>query len=212
MKQQGLSFEPFEVLVNSGDTQQLQPPITLIPGYLNQEQQAALLNEVKSYPLSRPEVQVYGQAHPIPRTQVWFGDSGCDYRYSGLFVSALPWPKYANKLREKLYRDFKLETNGVLVNRYADGRDSMGWHCDDEVEIRSGSDIASVSIGARRDFFIRHKISLQKYQIPLNSGDLLIMHWPMQNEWEHSVPKRLKVMEPRVNFTFRLLTKHYHSK
>lgn len=191
---------------------QAKPPITLIRGYLNAEQQAALLQEAQTYPLSRPEIQVFGQFHAIPRQQVWFGDLGCDYLYSGLFIRALPWPIYARKLRNKLERDFGLASNGVLVNRYADGQDCMGAHSDDEPEIVHGSDIAAISLGASRDFVIKHKHSKLKYNISLHSGDLLIMHWPMQRDWLHSVPKRLKVKEPRWNYTFRQLIVNYHAK
>jgi len=98
----------------------------------------------------------------------------------------------------------------VLVNRYADGQDCMGAHSDDEPEIAHGSDIASISLGATRDFVIKHKHSKLKYTISLHSGDLLIMHWPMQRDWLHSVPKRLKVTEPRWNYTFRQLIVNYH--
>ncbi|WP_372931117.1 alpha-ketoglutarate-dependent dioxygenase AlkB family protein [Shewanella putrefaciens] len=189
---------------------QIKPPITLVRGYLNTEQQAALMKEAQTYPLSRPEIQVFGQLHAIPRQQVWFGDLGCDYLYSGLFIRALPWPKYAHKLRDKLARDYGLESNGVLVNRYADGKDCMGAHSDDEPEIAQGSHIASITLGATRDFVLKHKHSQTKYSISLNSGDLLIMHWPMQSDWLHSLPKRLKVKEPRWNYTFRQLVVNYH--
>ncbi|MCS6177220.1 alpha-ketoglutarate-dependent dioxygenase AlkB family protein [Shewanella baltica] len=194
----------------SKKAEQPTPPITLVRGYLNAEQQAALMKEAQTYPLSRPEIQVFGQFHAIPRQQVWFGDSGCDYLYSGLFIRALPWPKYAHKLREKLARDYGLASNGVLVNRYADGKDCMGAHSDDEPEIAHGSHIASITLGATRDFVLKHKHSQTKYSISLHSGDLLIMHWPMQNDWLHSLPKRLKVKEPRWNYTFRQLIVNFH--
>lgn len=186
------------------------PPITLVRGYLNAEQQLALMTEALTYPLSRPEIQVFGQFHAIPRQQVWFGDLGCDYLYSGLFIRALPWPKYAQKLRDKLARDYGLASNGVLVNRYADGKDCMGAHSDDEPEIARGSHIASISLGATRDFVLKHKHSQTKNCISLHSGDLLIMHWPMQNDWLHRLPKRLKVKEPRWNYTFRQLIVNFH--
>ena len=187
------------------------PPITLIRGYLNNEQQVALINEAQAYPLSRPEIQVFGKFHAIPRQQVWFGDLGCDYLYSGLFIRALPWPKYANKLRHKLAKDFGLSSNGVLVNHYVDGKDCMGAHSDDEPEITKGSDIASITLGASRDFVLKHKHSPARYSINLQSGDLLIMHWPMQKDWLHSLPKRLKVKDPRWNYTFRQLMVNFHA-
>lgn len=186
------------------------PPYTLIKNYLNLQQQEALLNESLDYGFTRPQVTLFGKSHPIPRSQVWFADKGCDYLYSGLFIQASSWPKYAYKLRVKLANDFGLVANGVLVNRYADGKESMGWHSDDEPEIKPETDIASVTLGAKRDFFIRHKETQQKVNLQLDSGDLLIMHWPMQKEWEHSLPKRLKVTEPRINFTYRCLIVGFH--
>ncbi|QVK22583.1 alpha-ketoglutarate-dependent dioxygenase AlkB family protein [Shewanella dokdonensis] len=193
-----------------GKTSYLQPPMLLVRAFLNQAQQQALWAEAQQYPLQKPTVEVFGKSHPIPRTQVWFGDPGCDYLYSGLMVKALPWPKYCERLRHKLLREFQLPSNGVLVNHYADGRDCMGWHSDDEPELQPGSDIASVTIGAARDFDIRHRHSGEKIRLVLSSGDLLIMRWPMQQFWQHSVPKRLTLRQPRLNFTFRQLIPFFH--
>lgn len=220
MKQAGFGFDEQESLLSTtADNQTAEAlydgksaaPYTLIKGYLNQAQQQALLIEAESYPMTRPELTVYGKSHPIPRSQVWFADKGCDYYYySGLFIEALPWPKYAEKLRHKLIRDYSLVSNGVLVNSYRDGTESMGWHSDDEKEIESGSDIASVTLGASRDFFIRNKLTKEKTVLTLNSGDLLIMHWPMQQHWEHALPKRMRVKQTRVNYTFRKLIVGFH--
>ncbi|BAJ03314.1 alpha-ketoglutarate-dependent dioxygenase AlkB family protein [Shewanella violacea] len=185
------------------------PQVTWVKGYLAPAQQMALLREVQGYPFESPEIQVYGKRHRIPRSQVWFADAGCDTRYSGLLVKALYWPKYADRLRQKLKRDFNLQSNGVLVNRYADGKESMGWHCDDEPEFLAGSDIASITLGATRDFIFRDKVTHEKQTFALQSGDLLIMHWPMQDRWEHALPKRMKVEETRINYTFRQVTPHY---
>ncbi|MCL1058282.1 alpha-ketoglutarate-dependent dioxygenase AlkB [Shewanella gelidimarina] len=222
MKQEGFGFdEQTPSIVDKSETAEnfaqaersanpLSAPYTLIKGYLNEAQQQALLIEARQYPMSQPELVVYGKSHPIPRSQAWFADKGCDYFYSGLFIEALPWPKYADKLRQKLNRDFSLMSNGVLVNCYKDGTESMGWHSDDEKEIASGSDIASVTLGASRDFFLRHKRTKEKIVLTLNSGDLLIMHWPMQAQWEHALPKRLRVSQSRINFTFRQLVPNFH--
>ena len=219
MKQKGFGFDVQELLQAKGadnpreeascrDTASV--PYTLIKGYLNQTQQQALLIEADNYPMTRPELTVYGKSHPIPRSQVWFADEGCDYDYSGLFIEALPWPKYAEKLRIKLMRDYSLESNGVLVNCYRDGTESMGWHSDDEKEIESGSDIASVTLGASRDFFIRNKLTKEKTVLTLTGGDLLIMRWPMQQYWEHALPKRMRVKQTRINYTFRKLIVGFH--
>ncbi|MGI2258119.1 alpha-ketoglutarate-dependent dioxygenase AlkB family protein [Shewanella sp. GXUN23E] len=186
-------------------------PWTWVKGYLSGRQQTLLMEEAETYPYERPEVTVYGKAHRIPRTQIWFGDAGVEYQYSGLLVSPTPWPHYAQRLREQLRRDFGLMSNGVLVNRYAGGRDCMGWHADDEAELLPGSDIASVSLGDGRDFVVRHNRTGQKQTLHLESGDLLLMHFPMQQDWQHALPKRLRQQGTRWNFTFRCLIPGFHS-
>lgn len=208
MKQGSFSLDDTDAPDNVGGGKKHSPvntcaPVTFIPGYLDCAQQKALLKESRGYSFVSPEIVVYGNRHPIPRSQVWFGDPHCDTLYSGLLVKAQPWPKYADRLRLKLQRDFNFIANGVLVNHYANGKESMGWHSDNEPEFVSGGDIASLTVGASRDFVIRHKQTHEKITFELKSGDLLIMHWPMQDTWEHSLPKRMKVTEPRINYTFR---------
>lgn len=81
MQQQGFGFEDIgHEAKDEGAAQQQtpRPPITLIPGYLNQAQQGALIDEAEHYPFSRPALTLFGRTHPIPRRQVWFGDDGCD--------------------------------------------------------------------------------------------------------------------------------------
>ncbi|NRA52589.1 MAG: alpha-ketoglutarate-dependent dioxygenase AlkB [Gammaproteobacteria bacterium] len=186
------------------------PPIKIVRNYLNQAQQKALLHEALLYPFERPSIVVFGKSVTIPRSQVWFGDAGCDYCFSSLLITAQSWPHYANKLRFKLARDFGEVANGVLVNHYENGQQSVGWHSDNEPEIVANSLILSISLGASRDFVLRHNESQHKVKLELNSGDLLVMSPPMQQQWQHCLPKRTQVSEPRINFTFRHLIKDFH--
>ena len=93
--------------------------------------------------------------------------------------------------------------NGVLVNGYRNGQDSMGWHRDNEPEIDPAS-IASLSLGATRTFKVRDRRTQHVWNLDLHHGDVLVMEH-LQDVHEHSVPKRAKVTEPRMNFTFRRL-------
>ncbi|MBB1270042.1 alpha-ketoglutarate-dependent dioxygenase AlkB [Shewanella sp. SR44-3] len=184
---------------------QKSPPVTWLTGFLSFEEQQALMADAKGYPFERPEIEVYGKLHRIPRQQVWFADEDCSYRYASLFVSPNPWPRLLANLRQRLQVELGLWFNGVLVNLYANGQETVGWHSDDEAEIRKPSSIASISIGATRDFQIRHKRSQETFTLPLASGDLLIMQPGMQQTWQHAVPRRANVMQPRINLTFREL-------
>jgi alkylated DNA repair dioxygenase AlkB len=181
------------------------PPVTWLNGFLTADEQNQLIAESQSYPFTRPEIEVYGKTHPIPRQQVWFADKECSYRYASLLITPLPWPPMLALLRERLRLELGIKTNGVLVNYYQNGQDTVGWHSDDEAEICQHSAIASISLGATRDFMIRHKRSQETFTLALSSGDLLIMQPGMQQTWQHALPRRAKVTQFRLNLTFRML-------
>lgn len=96
--------------------------------------------------------------------------------------------------------------NGVLLNYYRDGQDSMGWHSDDEPELGADPLLASLSLGATRRFDLRRKgQSRIEQSLPLDHGTLLVMRGPTQHYWQHRVAKTRSDCAPRLNLTFRLI-------
>ncbi|XP_056384785.1 DNA oxidative demethylase ALKBH2 isoform X2 [Hyla sarda] len=157
------------------------------------------------------KVQVYGKWHNVPRKQVTFGDDGLSYTFSGITLSPKPWIPVLNLIRERVQLATGYTFNFVLINRYKDGNDHMGDHRDDEKELVPQSPIASVSFGACRDFIFRHRDSrgknavrkMEPVKLELEHGSLLMMNFPTNVYWYHSLPVRRKVLAPRVNLTFR---------
>ena len=68
----------------------------------------------------------------------------------------------------------------MLLNLYRDGRDSMGWHADDEPELGPAPTIASLSLGALRRFRLRPRPGLVATPLGLDlpNGSLLLMRRP----------------------------------
>src|SRR6478735_5641193 len=96
--------------------------------------------------------------------------------------------------------------NSVLCNLYRDGRDSMGWHSDDEAELGPQPCIASLSLGATRRFRLRHRRDPeQRLELDLVSGSLLLMTGATQRNYRHDLPKSARVTKPRINLTFRAI-------
>ncbi|XP_069817491.1 DNA oxidative demethylase ALKBH2 [Dendropsophus ebraccatus] len=157
------------------------------------------------------KVQVYGKWHNVPRKQVTFGDEGLSYTFSGITLSPKPWIPVLNLIRERVQSATGHTFNFLLINRYKDGNDHIGDHRDDEKELDPQSPIASVSFGACRDFIFRHKDSrgknpvrkIEPVKLELEHGSLLMMNFPTNVYWYHSLPVRRKVLAPRVNLTFR---------
>jgi alkylated DNA repair dioxygenase AlkB len=150
------------------------------------------------------EVVVFGRRHPVPRLVAWHGDPGARYTYSGTSHEPSPWTQVLERIRERVQALADCEFNSVLLNLYRDGRDSMGWHADDEPELGPDPVIASVSLGAARRFCLRHRRHRgTRLDLALGQGSLLLMSGATQRHWVHSVPKTTVAVGERINLTFR---------
>jgi alkylated DNA repair dioxygenase AlkB len=155
-------------------------------------------------------IRIFGQEMPQPRLTAWYGDPAAHYTYSGLTWEPLPWTPSLLALRQRIEAASETPFNSVLLNLYRNGRDSMGWHADDEPELGPAPIIASLSLGATRRFRLRpHLARFQTQPIPspfgldLPHGSLLLMRAPTQEHWQHALPKTTRLIGPRLNLTFR---------
>ena len=145
------------------------------------------------------QVVIHGRLLDTPRFSQSFGR---DYAFSGVSHSALPVPPEIAPFLEWC-NDLGLgRFDQILVNWYADGRHYIGAHSDDERQLRPGSPIVTVSLGATRTFRIRHgKIILRN--VPVSHGKVLAMCGLFQRELKHEVPKTAKVHARRISLAFR---------
>lgn len=132
-----------------------------------------------------------------PRETAWFGP--VPYSYSGITHGAQTYaPEWLSELQDAY------ACNSCLVNLYRDGKDSVGWHCDDEDILDPLSPIYSVSLGATRRFSIRVKGQRSAaMNLDLRHGDVVCMPAGFQDEYEHCVRKTKKTVGPRINLTLR---------
>jgi alkylated DNA repair dioxygenase AlkB len=155
-------------------------------------------------PWSQPQVRVFGRWHPVPRQVAWYADPGVVYGYAGLDHAALPWTPLLRLIREEVEAACGQAFNGVLLNRYRDGQDSMGWHSDDEASLGRNPLIASLNLGAARRFDFRRKgTSRIGHSLELGHGSLLVMAGATQHHWQHQIAKTRKASGLRLNLTFR---------
>ena len=152
----------------------------------------------------QPQVLVYGKRHPTPRLAAFLADMGVSYRYSGVIHHGQGWPDWFLPLLKRVNDHCNTRFNGCLFNCYRDGHDRMGWHADDEPEIDASQPIASLSLGATRNFQLRQKHGVERHAFDLADGDLLVMEPPCQEDWVHALPVRKRVHTARINLTFRV--------
>lgn len=152
------------------------------------------------------EIKIFGKTHLVPRKTAWYGNQGTNYTYSGILSHSEKWTRELLELKEDI--ESLLNTspkfNSVLLNLYRDGNDKVGWHADNEKELGNNPVIASVSLGAQRRFDLKHRSDPnKKLQLQLNSGSLVIMKGELQHHWLHQIPKQKRVIDPRINLTYR---------
>lgn len=148
----------------------------------------------------------------IRRLQTAYGDPGTSYTFSGCTVVGRPWIPVIAELRELLRTRAGAQCNHVLINHYRDGTDRIGWHRDSERDLGPEPTIHSLSLGAVRDFQLRHRVVGQArrvepkpptFTLPLEPGSLLVMRHPTNAEWVHKLPERRRVAGGRLNLTWR---------
>lgn len=149
------------------------------------------------------------------RKTAYYGTAS--YSYSGYRRVGQGWPEWLIPIKEKVENYLGCTFNFVLMNFYRDGEDYVGYHTDQSDYIVPGSVSASLSFGSNRDFCFQKQpygvrdglgnISFTNkgpvIKIVLTSGSLLVMNDKTQEKYKHSIPKRMKCKEGRINITFR---------
>jgi alkylated DNA repair dioxygenase AlkB len=155
----------------------------------------------------RHRLRLFGREVESPRLSSWIGDADAVYTYSGTCFTPRAWTPACAALRDRISILCDQRYNSVLCNLYRDGRDSMGWHSDDEPELGPQPCIASLSLGAARRFRLRHRRDPGlRLELELAPGSLLLMAGATQRNYRHDLPKSARVAEPRINLTFRVVT------
>jgi alkylated DNA repair dioxygenase AlkB len=147
---------------------------------------------------------MFGRSVKMPREIAWFGTHA--YRYSRITHPAAPMPAVIAALSARVAEATGQPYNGVLLNRYRHGRDSMGWHADDDYDAGPHSGVASVSLGATRRFRLRTRGEpRQSLGVDLTDGSLLFMAPGTQQRWQHAITRTARPVGIRINLTFRHL-------
>lgn len=177
------------------------------PQFFNEPESNYFMQHLReSINWKQESMKMYGKEVLFPRLMAWYGDAATAYSFSGNIFHPEPWTTGLLQIRDRITPISGQVFNSVLLNLYRNGNDSMGWHADDEPELGRHPVIASVNFGAARRFQLRYKSEHQrKYELTLQHGSLLIMKGPLQEYWEHQVPKTTKISDGRINLTFRFI-------
>lgn len=163
---------------------------------------ACLLNNIH---WKNDEAFILGKLIITKRKAAWYGDREFEYTYSNRTKKALPWTKELLELKSKAERNTGETFNSCLLNLYHSGEEGMAWHSDGEKDLKKDGAIGSVSFGAERKFSFKHKTTKETVSVVLEHGSLLVMKGCTQTHWLHRLPPTTKILQPRINLTFRTI-------
>jgi len=165
-----------------------------------------LLEEVK---WEQKPVLMFGKQVLQPRMIASCAKTELKHTYSGLTLdvpaySSFPQGKEIERINDEINKLKEVQKfNSCLLNYYRDGNDYISFHSDKE-GTTFVKQVASLSLGSKRRFYLRPKEGKGDIKTELNPGDLCLMLGKCQNLYTHSVPKQAKV-SGRISLTFRSL-------
>ena len=197
---------------NTVKTTQLELPdadVRYITGLWTDEEISEITQALRDLPdwEQRPIVVCGRQCMQNRQTCFYARDPTLNYRYSGIDnTQSKPFPDVVESICKRVSMELGVEFNYCLLNQYSNGRQTIGWHADDERDLTDGAPIASCSFGAERFFDLRRKDNhKEKTRMNLESGSLVVMGAGCQTHYHHQVPQQAKVTKARFNLTFRVV-------
>lgn len=157
-------------------------------------------------PWQQDDIKVFGKVYAQPRLTALYANNNKSYSYSNIIMKPHLFTDVLLEIKSELEKYHPNYFTTCLLNLYRDGRDSNGWHADDEKELGRNPVIASISLGAERMFHLKHKTKPHlKHKMALEHGSLLLMQGETQHMWKHQIPKTAKQVGERINLTFRVI-------
>lgn len=196
-------------------SQRLDPPINLLPqdgeaNYHGVVLAADVADDCLTHLLNHiewkhDEAIIFDKRVITKRKVAWYGSHAFDYTYSKVTRSALPWTRQLLDIKSTIEAISGETFNSCLLNLYHTGDEGMAWHSDSERQLKRNGAIASLSLGAERQFAFKHKITKATHTSLMQHGSLLMMKGVTQTHWLHRLPPTKKVHGVRVNLTFRTI-------
>ena len=151
-------------------------------------------------------IKVFGKTYLQPRLTAFYADNTKTYKYSNITMTPNVFDGELLKIKRSIEAKLKIKFTSCLANLYRDGKDSNGWHADNEKELGTNPIIASVSFGSERVFHFKHRFDKAlKNKLTLENGSLLLMKGKTQHNWLHQIPKTKNPIGKRINLTFRII-------
>lgn len=185
---------------------------------------AAILLEMQPLWLARnhPSVAftIYGKTLGVTRDKAILGEviGPLEPRYgygSPEQATVHPFTPTLALIRDHIDQGIGIRCNHVVVNRYNDQNDQIGYHTDKDKDFADDYSIVTVSFGATRVIHLRErerKSGKPCAVLELPSGSVYRLNQATNKAFKHSVPRVKDVRGMRLGLTFRTVKTMYNSE
>lgn len=185
------------------------PPLTLQPDFLGAASAQRWMRFCRRrLPWKQDRVRMFGREYRCKRLVVFVAEAGLRYRYSGSEHQGSGIPGPLALLLVRVNGLLGTTFDSILLTRYRDGEDRLGWHADREPELGVEPELAVLSLGAPRTLAFRPARAAstprRALRYRLESGSLLHMGPGTQSTWQHCVPAE-RCQGERISLSFRRL-------
>lgn len=189
------------------DLQLCDSEISYYPNFLNASRADFLFKLLRQKVAWRQDhIKVFGREYLQPRLTALYGNNDKPYSYSNITMHPEKFSIELFQLKNIIESKCKTKFTTCLLNLYRNGKDSNGWHADNEKELGKEPVIASISLGGERFFHLKHReVRSERYKLLLEHGSLLVMGGQTQHKWLHQIPKTSREVGERINLTFRYI-------
>ncbi len=157
--------------------------------------------------------KAWGKVNMLPRDKAFEGDVEADgsfpvYRYNKSlsdYPTVVPWSPCVRRMRDRIEKATGQRCNHVVINRYLNGKDHIGFHKDTTRDFADGTHVYTISLGATRKYRIKNKDGVTVAEKDLVSGSLNKLGWETNQEHEHAIIDSSTVAEARYSLTFRTM-------
>lgn len=178
-----------------------------LDNFLNRKVATSLFDEiVMNYPVTNKKITMSDGSEYISETGSYiFADENLTSYDSipKVWGGRSVWTESLSKLRDNIKDITGVHFHVARCVFYQDGNEGVEFHRDLPA-YGSTSNIASLSLGAEREFVFRKLADPREcYSIVLSSGSLLFMGKGCQDLYDHALPRNKSCGTARLNITFR---------
>ena len=100
--------------------------------FTEKEAEAHFNQLLKETPWHQDPITVFGKTYAQPRLTALYANNSLPYSYSGITMHPHQMTPLLSQIQERIHQVCDTQFTTVLLNHYRDGKDSNGWHADNE--------------------------------------------------------------------------------